>query len=93
MPQCRAVKGKLQLWNGWPPAYRIRDSNGEIYGLETPDTGDELPETLKVAIAGRDDPVYGTFTLCPTGAITSVPYDRRKIHLARLTAFTPKAPK
>lgn len=92
-PRCRAVEGELQLWNGWPPAYRIHASNGEVYGLETPDSGDELPDALKAALAGRDGPIRGTFMVCPTGTNTSVPYDRKQSHLVRLTAFTPDTSK
>src|SRR6187401_2874484 len=73
-PRCRAVKGELQFWNGWPPSYRIHTTNGEVFGLESADSGEpELPEELKVALTSRDGPVRGTFTVCPTGTDTSVP--------------------
>ena len=92
--QCRAVKGELQLWNGCPPSYRIRTTSGEVYGLEGGDsTEPQLPESLKVALTSRDGPVRGTFTICPAGADTSVPYDKKPIHLARLIAFVPRASK
>jgi hypothetical protein len=92
--QCRAVKGELQIWNGWPPSYRIRTTSGEVYGLEGGDSTEaQLPESLKVALTSRDGPVRGTFTVCPTGANTSVSYDKKPIHLARLIAFVPRVSK
>jgi hypothetical protein len=89
--RCRDAKGELQLWNGWPPSVRIRTRSGEVYGLEG--ESPEIPDTLKAALAGGDGPVRGTFTVRPTGVDTSVPYDRKPIHLARLTAFVPSTAK
>jgi len=87
-PSCTLVPGELSLWNGWPPPIRIVGTDGVIYGVPEPENDQQLvPEKLLRLLQKATAPVSGSFTLCPLGATTTVPYDERPIVLVSILDF------
>jgi hypothetical protein len=88
LPSCTLVPGELSLWNGWPPPIRIVGTNGVIYGVPEPENDQLLvPEELLTLLQKGTAPISGSFTLCPLGGTTTVPYDERPIVLVSILDF------
>lgn len=87
-PSCILVSGELSLWNGWPPPIRIVGTDGVVYGVPEPDNDQQsVPEELLTLLQKATAPISGSFTLCPLGGTTTVPYDERPIVLVSILDF------
>jgi hypothetical protein len=88
VPSCSLVTGELSIWNGWPPPIRIVGPDGVVYGVPEPENDQPLaPEELLTLLRNGKTPVSGSFTLCPLGGTTTVPYDKRPIVLVSILDF------
>ena len=85
---CDLVSGVLSAWNGWPPNFRIEAVDGVVYGVpESDDSQPFIPDELLTLLQKIQAPVTGSFTVCPLGRTTSVPYDERPIVLVSILDY------
>jgi hypothetical protein len=75
--KCFVVSGKLYSYNGWPPFLRIESKDKKLYGVG-PVESELIPAEVRSVLPTE---IEGRFELCPFRETTSVPYEKRKIHM------------
>jgi hypothetical protein len=79
---CFMVSGTLYTYDGWPPFLRIESEDKKLYGVG-PVESELIPPNIRQLLPTQ---IEGQFELCPFGETTSVPYDKRKIHMVCIKA-------
>jgi len=81
---CVEVKGEFNVWNGWPPALRLHDTQNNIYyGIpDDVEVSKEIIERIK-----KSEPVKGMFCLEDLNEETHVPYQDSPIKLVKIKRY------